>query len=147
MTIVRKDSALWKKLSKGQFGGKVLVGIQEGEGGDGDATTAQIAAWLHDGTSTIVARPFLSTPLDGRRKEVQEIVARVLRGFTAEKISSQQALALLGMWGRNEVLQFINNRAYAPNAPATIARKGSSTPLVNFGQLKSSISYVVESED
>jgi len=31
-----------------------------------------------------------------------------------------------------------------PNAPATIARKGSSKPLVATGQLKSAISYVTD---
>jgi hypothetical protein len=34
--------------------------------------------------------------------------------------------------------------AFAPNKPATIARKRSSKPLINKGQLRSSIAHRVE---
>jgi len=40
---------------------------------------------------------------------------------------------------------FMNpNNQWAPNAPSTIARKGSDQPLINTGQLRRAITYVVK---
>lgn len=144
MSVIRSDSGLWKKLSRGAFGGSVLVGIQEGSGSEDETTLAQIAQWLHDGTSTIPPRPFLSATLDGRLSEVQAIVRRVARAVLDGKLEADQGLALLGQWGRDRVIQQIVNRSFEKNADSTIEKKGSDMPLVDTGQLKSTISYVVQ---
>lgn len=144
--VTRKDSPLWKQLASGKVGpGRVKVGIPEGSGAYPDGTTvAEVAAYNHDGTDTIPARPFLSVPLDGRRSPVRAIMARVSKAVLAGKLTTDQGLRLLGQWGRDEVIRAINAGFPPENAERTIARKGSSTPLVDTGQLKGSITYVVE---
>jgi len=41
----------------------------------------------------------------------------------------------------NQIKRAIANREFVPNAPATIRKKKSSTPLVDTGQLRASITY------
>jgi hypothetical protein len=52
-----------------------------------------------------------------------------------------------GMVAQNLVRAwFVNPRnGWAPNAPSTIRRKGSNRPLIDTGELRKSITYVVES--
>lgn len=148
--VTRKTSDFWKQLRADKvLKGKVYIGINEGSGGhdDADATVAEIARWLHDGTETIPARPFLSVPLSAERPEVQAIVKRVVTGVAQQKITMDQGLKLLGVWGRNEVVKYINEGVPPPNAESTIEAKGSSKPLIDTGQLKSSISFLIVEDE
>jgi hypothetical protein len=146
MTVIRRDSSLWKTLSKGAFGGQVLVGIPEGSGSKGGESLAQIAMWLHDGTSRIPARPFLSMALDGRLSHVKAMITRLAKGVLEGKLEPHRALELLGQWARDRVVEGIDLGIAPENADSTIARKGSQTPLIDTGQLKTSITWVVEKD-
>ena len=55
-----------------------------------------------------------------------------------------RALSVLGMALVGDVQQRIRNRIPPPNAPYTIARKGSDVPLIDTGRLRQSIDFVVE---
>lgn len=147
MTVIRTDSALWKRLVSGkEFENKVYVGIPEEagqhEGAEG-ISVATLGQILHDGTSVIPARPFLAAPLDGRTKAVQAISTRITKAVLDGKLDMNKALNLLGQWARDAVIKAINAHSYAPNAPSTISQKGSSTPLVDTSQLRGSITYEI----
>jgi hypothetical protein len=145
-SVTRKDSELWKRLVSGRVQGRVLVGIPEGAGlhGDTQTTVAQVAQWLHDGTATIPPRPFLSVPLDGRTAAVQKMARRVSKAVLDGKLTEEVGLTILGQWARDHVLQAINASFPPPNAPSTVAAKGSSLPLVDTAQLKGSIGYEIK---
>jgi hypothetical protein len=52
---------------------------------------------------------------------------------------------MLGQWGAAAVKRTITSgQVTPPDAPGTIARKGSSTPLIDEGQLVNAITYAVE---
>lgn len=72
-------------------------------------------------------------------EQCKEAAVRVL----TEKQTPKQALGELGA----EVVGLIQERMAAgispPNDPTTVARKGSATPLIDTGQLRSSISWEV----
>ena len=53
------------------------------------------------------------------------------------------ALQRIGLWAQSEIQQRISDGIPPQNAPYTINKKGSSTPLVDTGQLRSSISFKV----
>jgi hypothetical protein len=67
--------------------------------------------------------------------------AGVLGGKTIE-----ESLDMLGVVAAGEVKRKIRNGPFAPLKPATIARKGSSKPLIDSGQLIQSITFVREGE-
>jgi hypothetical protein len=50
----------------------------------------------------------------------------------------------LGIWGQREIIKKFRDNDWAPNAPFTVALKGSSTPLIDTGQLRQSITWSVE---
>jgi hypothetical protein len=58
----------------------------------------------------------------------------------------EQAIGQLGAVAAGEVKREFTAGTFAPNRPATIARKGSSRPLIDSGSLRQSITWVVEGE-
>lgn len=143
-SVSRKDSALWKNLlaNKG-VSSDLWVGWAAGRKyPKGGPSVAEIAAWNHFGTDRIPARPVLSLALDGRTTEVKAMSERIAKGVYDGK-SVSLLLRALGEWCRNRVISFINAGTPPPNAPSTVARKGSSTPLIDTGVLKGSVGYEV----
>ena len=57
-----------------------------------------------------------------------------------------QALNRAGLIAQNVVRDWFTNpkNHWAPNAPSTIARKGSDRPLIEWGELRKSLTYVLE---
>lgn len=106
-------------------------------------TVGEVAAWNHFGTEDIPARPFITRPIDLKRPELAKLVQRLVAGISTGKIGAEYAAELLGQKLRDVCVSAINAREYEPNADATIARKGSDTPLVDTGTLKGSIAYEV----
>ena len=50
------------------------------------------------------------------------------------------------MIARNAVVRKINKGPFTPNAPATVKRKGSSQPLIDTGNLRKSITFVIRDD-
>lgn len=99
----------------------------------------------------IPRRSFLRDWVAQKRKEIQarlvgeakKMVAQAgLTGLTPAHIKA--VLERTGLWAQGSIQQRISNRIPPPNAPYTIWKKGSDVPLIDTGQLRSSISYKVE---
>lgn len=114
-------------------------------------TTLQVAMWNEFGVG-VPERSFLRSTFDlkvneyrknvvrGMAREVYE-AARTKRTLTAGTSITLKRLALK-MEG--DIKRRIGARQIPPpNAPSTIARKGSSTPLVDSGQLRRTITGAV----
>lgn len=56
---------------------------------------------------------------------------------------AQRCYEMAGMVGRDACKAYIRGGNLAPNSPVTIARKGSSKPLIDTGSMLESISYAV----
>lgn len=126
---------------------KLAVGIMQAEGAEdhGGVTTLQVAQWMEFGTSTVPARSFLRAWFDENRARTQEMLRRILAAVVAGKYTPDQGLELLGAKFVGEIQRRIANRIPPPLKPETIARKGGKdVPLIDTGQLRSSISYKVE---
>lgn len=137
-----------EKLSEDAVG----VGYQRGKAkhkakrkGEEDVDMVDIAAWNEFGTSNgIPARPFLKNSIesyqDEIKKDMETCVQMVLNGA-----DSVTALKGLGATHVGRVQRSITEGSFAPNAPSTIRRKnGKSTPLIDTGQLRQSVHYVVK---
>ena len=136
----------WKWLAEHE----ALVGIPEENSArkSGGLSNAQLM-YIHENGSpanNIPARPVLQMGIadeeaSGRIQDyLGEGSRRALKGDIA---GAQQAWEKAGMVGVNSVLGKFTDGSLAPNAPATIARKGSDTPLIDTGALRQSITYVV----
>jgi hypothetical protein len=121
---------------------QITVGVHAEEGAgtyEGGATVADVASYNEFGTERIPARPFLSGWFDANQsaieKQLQKAGERITKGQDPE-----QALDLVAQWAAGQVQKGISAGVPPPNAASTVARKGSSKPLIGeTGQLRSSI--------
>jgi len=130
---------------------RVRVGIlsdapkKEREGATGKLSLAEVAALHEFGApeAGIPQRSFIRATLDERKADIERLLVavatRVAKGELTEEQGLQQVGAKVAGWVKARIAQGI-----APAlAESTVAAKGSSTPLIDTGQLRSSITHAV----
>ena len=134
-----------KKLAR-QRG--VTVGIHDGEGsapsGDSALSVADVATIHEFGLGDNPERSFVRAYADEHADEVKAKERELIKGAIKGNRTADDVLELLGLWIVSKMQERVRSGISPPNDPVTIAAKGSSTPLINFGQLVSSITHEVE---
>jgi len=153
--LIKNDKVfreLRKKLGK-LADAKVRVGVLEGgddevESEYGDLTIVELATIHEYGApeANIPERSFLrKTFTDDRgRAETAEFQAEPAKQVIEGKLGAKTALKRIGAWGAAKVRERIREGIDPPLRPATIQRKGSSTPLVDTGHLQASVSWEID---
>ena len=120
-------------------GKSVFVGIRGGETTGDGLSIAGYGAVHEFGTAGMPERSFLRVPLSERKNEIYNIAHDVLKaGGTC-----QNALDAMGLTGVNISSDAFDKNDWAPNKSETIKRKGSEKVLVDTGQLRQAIDYVI----
>lgn len=102
---------------------------------------AAVAAWNEFGTPTIPERAFFRGALHGSERAISPILRA---GIDPKDMALDDRTAgLIGEVMKARIQSSIVALRDPPNAPATIARKGSSSPLVDTGVLHGSVDYRV----
>lgn len=141
--------ALMKRMRDATKGAKVTVGIHEEEGvapeGDSGATVAEVAA-MHEFGLGQEQRSFVRAYVDANEAQLNDDMRKIGQAVVSGQLSStQQGLERFGLKVVGGMQTFISDGQVQPaDKPATIARKGSSTPLLDDGILRSSITHKVE---
>ncbi len=151
MTVTVRDrgaARLLRTLGAAQAAEALEVGVL-GDLADASSeeglTVGQVAEWMEFGTPTIPPRSWLRAYVDENEAEINRRVGIEMRAVIAGARSRRQALERVGVWIVGQIQERIARGIDPANAPSTIARKGSSTPLIDTGQLRSSIaSRIVE---
>jgi hypothetical protein len=133
----------FKKELEELFKLQVRVGIQRGSGSSDDgADYVDIAAYNELGTDTIPSRPFLRQAADKNegvmRQNAQVLAKQMTQGGTAKDVYRKMGVMLETM-----IQDEIASGNFVPNAPSTVASKGSSTPLIDTGRLRQSIHHQI----
>lgn len=121
-------------------GGKTFatIGVHEDARPEkGGISTALVAAANHFGTKRIPARPFLDKGVEREKATIASDIAKTLAAGKSPEEAIERA-ALLAVRG---VQKQIDETLSPPNSKETIARKGSSHPLIDTGNMRQSISY------
>ena len=128
-----------KKLMKME----VAVGFQAGEATEENgADLVDIAAFNELGTSSSPARPFMKQSFENHEDVLKKACERVNNAVNSGG-SAEQALNALGVDLKGLVQEEILEGGFVPNAPATIKKKRSDTPLIDTGTMRQSVNYVV----
>lgn len=93
----------------------------------------------------IPPRPFLEPAIQKHRDELGALLKQAA-GAACEgnRAGVDIGLRKAGMLGQNVVRRyFVEDNGWPPNAPSTIAQKGSDRPLIDTGELRKSVAYVV----
>jgi hypothetical protein len=146
--MVQDKDRGWSKLAQTlaslQGDPHVLVGVQgaQASAGHGDQlTVADVASYNEFGLG-VPERSFIRAAIDEHEAALLRTASKLGQGVINGAFAPGQALELLGEHTRGLMIERINNHIAPPNALSTIARKGSSTPLIaHTGQLKNSITY------
>lgn len=91
----------------------------------------------------IVERSYIRSVVRERKAELAALMARVVKMMIQRKITEQKALELIGAWLAGAIKGRIVSGPFAPLKPSTIARKGSATPLIDTGQLKNTVAFII----
>lgn len=132
---------------------EILIGFQAG-----DVTHAQskrgrekpaglsmpeIAAQNEFGFGRIPARSFMRTSFDENLTRIYKAITIQYNKIQDGKSNADDALGKIGQFVQGLIQKKIRQITYPPNSPATIAIKGSSKPLIDFGQMIQSVRYKI----
>jgi hypothetical protein len=108
-------------------------------------TLLEIAVINHFGSSDghVPSRPWITGWFDENEPKLREMLTSMMRQAVKGELTRQQVLDRMGQYCVGSIQQHIANHVLPENAPSTVARKKSSTPLVNKGQLRSAMSYEI----
>lgn len=127
--ILREFQSLTKK--------KVGLGFNGAAYPDG-TPVIEVAMMQEQGTSTIPPRPFMQRAVERNRDRIvgamEKSVDRVLSGTGAENALQDVTKVL-----EDSVRSELRSGNFTPNSPATVKRKGSSTPLHDTGLMERSV--------
>lgn len=114
-----------------------VLGERAAEAYEDGLTVAQVMEWAELGLGQ-PQRSWLRAWADEHAAEIRErIRTEVVR--LARTGTQRQALERIGAWMVGSIRQRIADHIDPPNADSTVDRKGSSTPLIDSGQARSSI--------
>jgi hypothetical protein len=145
--IVDRDRgyrALLKRLRRARKRRAITVGVHSDTGGHGALSVVDIASIHEFGLGTVPERSFLRAWFDRERIENERIMVRLAESVIAGKNTVDVALEKMGLVFVGGLQKFVRAGIPPALAPATVARKGSSTPLIDTGQLVSSMLHKVE---
>ena len=124
--------------------GTVDVGIIDaGKHPSGDITVAGIGFAHEFGTAIIPERSFIRSTTQGRKKDIISLQKKLLKKISNGSMEVKTGLGLVGEFMSAAIKEKIVAINSPPNSPSTIAKKESSNPLIDTGQLKNSITYEV----
>lgn len=123
----------------------VLVGVQADAGADKEGVrNVDKAFWNEFGTENIPERSFLRSAFDENEEDLHTTVARLWDAVKAGRATADQVARILGQRHEDQVKMKIKDGPFKANSPLTVALKGSTKPLIDSGQMRQSIRYVVE---
>lgn len=127
---------------------EVLIGFQGGNIGE----VALIASYHEFGTTDgagnlwIPARPFLSSAMDVGKEQIGKALDAALNAMVNRTQTAIQAASRLGLLGVSLVKKrILSSKEWAKSLELeTVARKGSSKPLIDTAQMINSVTYAVK---
>jgi hypothetical protein len=101
-----------------------------------------IAFWNHEGTSRgIPPRPFITEAMFTGKTRIRTQLRTTVKGILAGKGDLKGGLMRVAMLGQDLIQVQIGSNMPPPNAPSTVAAKGSSRTLVDTGRMMASVTW------
>ena len=129
---------------------KILVGIhQQEEVKEGEITNAQ-KLWENTVGSPlkhVPARPLLEPAVEDKLDEIGQVLnSGVLAGLITGEEAMEQAYNRAGLMAQQAAVNWFDNpkNNWKPNAPLTIKLKKSDSPLIDTGEMRKAITYILE---
>jgi hypothetical protein len=135
----RAEAAAGDNVVVGVFGEKANTPHPEGQG----MTIGEIVSIHEFGEGNNHERSFIRETVDLFAKRIQKHQRKVADQYYVGKLTLEQALNQVGLFVQGEIRKRISKGIPPSNSDATIARKGSSKPLIDKGHLRAAVDYEV----
>lgn len=143
---ITPDGVKFQKMLKELADKEVRVGFQHGKATEEDGTDiCDIAAWNELGTVHIPARPFLRQSVDDNLSKINNFLRQKKKDLV-RGVSAEQVLKEIGIFQKDLIQEKITDGSFAPNAPSTVRKKGSSKPLIDTGRMRQSVNYEIKAK-
>ena len=106
-------------------------------------TMSSLAA-IHELGLGVPKRAFIEPSLQKNRAKYIKYVGRQITPIIRGRQSMNAAWQGLGLMAVADIQKYMVTAQFTPLAPSTIARKGSSKPLIDTGQMRQAITYRVK---
>lgn len=140
----------YRNVSPRSVSGLFFVPSKSGNGGTlclskGKGKKAKVEAcyWLTKSVK-IPERSFLRACIDEKEKDFYKLAEKQLDKWLQSNSDAEPMLNTLGLQFRGYVQKYIRDLSSPPNAPLTVALKGSNSPLTDTGALSNSIEYEIK---
>jgi phage gpG-like protein len=143
--VTRGTRPSWSRLNAAKKGAVIKVGVfadaraRQGEG----PTNAEVAAIHEFGLGHVPERSFLRVTVEQHREEILRNIRTVGKGLFKSGEELRIGLERFGLWFVSKMQARIRAHISPALKQSTIDRKGSSTPLIDSGQLLNSLTYKV----
>lgn len=124
-----------KKTAKKRQGKKVV---------DSEVDLLDVAAFNELGTSRAPSRPFMRQSVDDHEREIVAFCEAKIRALCSGRTSAEQILKELAVFQKGLIQQTIVDGSFAPNAPSTVRKKGSSQPLIDTAHMRQSVMTIID---
>lgn len=91
----------------------------------------------------IPERPFMRNAMRNNRRKYRDAMKVSARKIIAGQTTLDTVLNKLGALAQGDIQHEITVLVSPPNAPTTIALKGSSKPLIDSGEMRQAVTYQV----
>lgn len=121
---------------------RIVAGVVSGKHSSG-LNMAELAA-IHEFGAGVPKRSFIRDTIDRNAPKYAKAMAQAGAQVTSgNKAAVRMAMKRLALQVEGDIKQRIADGVPPPNAASTVAAKGSSTPLVDTGQLRASVTAEV----
>lgn len=100
-----------------------------------------VVLWMEFGTATVPERSWIRATHDEIKDEMRGFIADLVGEIHDGSMTVERALDLIALKTIAKMKAKIRSRIPPELKPATVARKGSSTPLIDTGQLLNGMTF------
>lgn len=134
---LKKELEQLKKL-------QVRIGFQRGKKKHDDETDmCDVALFNELGTSKSPSRPFLRQSVDDNSDKINALCKSIMKNVSNGSCTAEEAYKKAGVYIKGLVQEQIKNGEFEANKPSTIKKKGSDKPLIDTGQMRQSVNFVI----
>ena len=134
------EAALKAMAEKVSNPGTLSVGFQDGSSGTDGVLNAMKAAINNYGAPSR-GRPFFSNMVADKSGGWADDIAKLLKEYDYD---ATKTLEDMGDMIKGQLVDSILNGGWAPNAPSTLKRKKGKQPLVEFGDMVRSVTWLIK---
>ena len=141
-SLIANGKAMAKQPRTAKAG---VLGHKRNRRGDGGFDNVDIAVTQEFGTrdGKIPPRSFVMAPFKANAKRYSQLLKALVPKMLKGLMTLDKALNLVGLQMAADMKKSIKDGLTPPNSPRTIAKKKSSKPLIDTGQLVTSITHAV----